>query len=48
MKQKKIHTFLFDEDSQEILLGILGESLEELRGKKSKFFVKNGGEEKIN
>ena len=48
MKQKKIHTFLFDEDSQEILLGILRKSLEELRGKKSKFKVKNEGEEKMN
>jgi hypothetical protein len=30
------------------LLEIVGESFEELRGKKSKFEVKNGGEEKIN
>jgi hypothetical protein len=30
------------------LLEILSENFEELRGKKSKFKVKNGGEEKMN
>ena len=37
MKQKKTHTFQCDEDSQQSLLEIPGESLEELRGKKLKF-----------
>ena len=48
MKQKKHIPFKTDEDSQENLLEIVGESFEEWRGKKQKFKVKNGGEEKMN
>jgi len=46
MKWKKhIHFKLMAGES---LLEIVGESFEEWRGKKSKFKVKNGGEEKMN
>ena len=46
MKQKKHISFKLM--AGESLLEIVGESFEEWRGKKSKFKVKNRGEEKIN